>query len=115
MNVAVLRGTLSKSPELRELPSGDQVANFEITTRAEGERAESAPVVLFEPPAGALVFEPGDEVVVVGRVRRRFFQGGGRTQSRTEVVADRIVPARQRKRVAGLLQQAAGVIEEEAG
>ena len=31
---------------------------------------------------------------MVGRVRRRFFRAGGVTQSRTEVVADEVVPTR---------------------
>ena len=39
------------------------------------------------------------EVVVVGRVRRRFFRSGGATQSRTEVVAERVARPRQAKRV----------------
>jgi single-strand DNA-binding protein len=111
MNVTVLRGTLSKPPELRRLPSGDEVANFEVTTRYDGEPADSAPVVLFAPSTGALSFDKGDEVVVTGRVRRRFYRSGGSTQSRTEVVADRIVPAGQRKRVATLLDKAIAVIE----
>ena len=37
-------------------------------------------------------------MVVTGRVRRRFFRAGGSTQSRTEVVADVVVPTRQRKK-----------------
>jgi len=44
--------------------------------------------------------------VVVGRVRRRFFRAGERTQSRTEVVADAVVPATQRKRVETVLRKA---------
>ena len=44
---------------------------------------------------------PRRRVVVVGRVRRRFFRAGGATASRTEVVADRVVPARQRARSGG--------------
>ena len=43
--------------------------------------------------------EVGAEVVVTGHVRRRFFRAGGGTQSRTEVVADAVVPARSRARV----------------
>jgi single-strand DNA-binding protein len=43
---------------------------------------------------------------VVGRVRRRFFRAGGTTQSRTEVVADTVVPATQAKRVEAALRRA---------
>jgi single-strand DNA-binding protein len=45
--------------------------------------------------------------LVVGAVRRRFFRVGGATQSRTEVVADAVVPMRQRKRVLSALRGAA--------
>jgi single-strand DNA-binding protein len=45
------------------------------------------------------------EVIVVGTVRRRFFRAGGATQSRTEVVADRIVPTRRTKDVQRSLDQ----------
>jgi single-strand DNA-binding protein len=41
--------------------------------------------------------------VVTGRVRRRFFRSGGATASRTEVVAERVIPARQVVRVAKAL------------
>ena len=41
----------------------------------------------------------GADVVVIGSVRRRFFNAGGATQSRTEVVADKVVPARRRRDV----------------
>ena len=40
------------------------------------------------PPAGSKTLEPGDEIVVVGRVRRRFFRAGGATASRVELEAD---------------------------
>jgi single-strand DNA-binding protein len=51
-------------------------------------------------------------VVVTGRVRRRFFRAGGYTQSRTEVVADAVVPTRRRKRVDAVLE---AVLEPLAG
>jgi single-strand DNA-binding protein len=81
----------------------------------EGERAETVPVVWFDPPAAATALDIDDTVVVVGRVRRRFFRSGGSTQSRTEVVADRVVPARQLKRVRAALADAVSRLEELAG
>jgi single-strand DNA-binding protein len=51
-------------------------------------------------------------VVVVGRVRRRFFHAGGATQSRTEVVAETVLPAGQAKRVATALRAAINRVEE---
>lgn len=105
-NVVVLRGTLSRDPEERSLPSGDVVVAFDVTVQGEPgsarstrRRAESVPVAWFDPPPSAARLVAGDEVVVVGRVRRRFFRAGSATVSRTEVVAERIVPARAQARV----------------
>ena len=38
--------------------------------------------------------DPGTEVVVVGRTRRRFWSAGGATRSQVEVLATTVVPAR---------------------
>lgn len=111
-NVVVLRGVLSRDPQRRELPSGDQLAALEVTVRREAieagadrQKAESVPVAWFDPPAALARMAAGDEVVVVGRVRRRFFRAGAATLSRTEVVADRVVPARSTAKVASALAQ----------
>jgi hypothetical protein len=45
------------------------------------------PVVWFDPPAAAIKVGAGDEVVVAGEVRRRYYQSSGRLVSSTEVVA----------------------------
>ena len=98
---------------MRELPSGDVVVTYEVTVAAtSGRAAESVPVAWFGAPAGAAAFEPDVEVVVIGRVRRRFFRAGGATQSRTEVVASHVVPARQAKRAARLARAAVAEVEE---
>lgn len=106
MNVVVLQGSLTRPAELRSLPSGDSLVGLEVTVpRAEG-RAESVPVVWPDAPAAAADLDVGEKVVVVGRVRRRFFRSGGATQSRTEVVADVVVPARKTKRAQIVVAQA---------
>ena len=57
---------------------------------------------------------------MVGSVRRRFFRAGGTTQSRTEVVAEKVLPARRGRDVrraldaAGRLLQPAPAPEEAA-
>jgi single-strand DNA-binding protein len=113
MNITVLRGALSRPPERRELPSGDEVVNYEVTVAAtDGHPAESVPVVWPGAPAGAEDHDPETELVVVGRTRRRFFQAGGSTQSRTEVVATHVVPARQAKRASRLVVDACQRLEE---
>jgi single-strand DNA-binding protein len=111
-NLAVLAGTLSRAPEARQLPSGDTLVALELTVRAEGRVSESVPVAWLDPPAAAFAWEAGEALVVVGRVRRRFFRAGGATQSRTEVVADAVVPARRaaaaRKAVAAAVESLEG-------
>ena len=105
-NVALLIGRLARPAEPRDLPSGDRLVQYEVTIPSETGRAESVPVVWFDAPASACDYDVDEKVVVVGRVRRRFFQAGGRTQSRTEVVADAVVLARQTKRANAAVDKA---------
>ena len=94
-NLAVLRGVVTSEPRSRALPSGSTVTNLEVTTRGDGLTA-SAPVVVHE---RAVHIAAGDEVVVIGHVHRRFFRAGGVTQSRTEVVAERVFKASRRRSI----------------
>jgi single-strand DNA-binding protein len=112
MNVVVLRGRVNRPPERRALPSGAVLVAYELTVAVAeaGGRAETVPVVWPSAPAGAGAGEEGEEVVVVGRVRRRFFRAGGVIQSRTEVVADQVLPARQRARAGRLVAAAAACL-----
>ena len=105
-NVALLIGRLARPAEPRDLPSGDRLVQYEVTIPSETGRAESVPVVWFDAPASAEDYDVDEKVVVVGRVRRRFFKGAGGTQSRTEVVADAVVPARQTKRAHAAVERA---------
>jgi single-strand DNA-binding protein len=110
-NLAVLRGTVSTDPQHRELAGPRHVAQFDVTTRlnADGRDVNVSVPVAWPDPSDAAVgaIVSGVDVVIVGTVRRRFFRVGGATQSRTEVVADAVLPARRRKRVAIELQRAA--------
>ncbi|MGI8686730.1 MAG: hypothetical protein ACR2MO_16850 [Acidimicrobiales bacterium] len=111
----VLRGRLTRPAALRCLPSGDQLVALEVSIRREGERADTAPVVWPDAPAAATALDVDQEVVVVGRVRRRFFRAGGSTQSRTEVVADVVVPVTQTRRAKAALAKALARLEESEG
>lgn len=110
MNVVVLRGTLSRPAERRELPSGSHVVAYEVTTRTAEGLAITVPVAWPDAPAGAEQ-DAGAEVVVTGRVQRRYFRAGGVTQSRTEVVADVVVPARARRRAHQAVERALRGVE----
>jgi single-strand DNA-binding protein len=109
MNVVVVKGVLSRDPEQRELPSGEVVVNYEVTVRRADGPAEGVPVVRYGEPAGSLA--AGTEVVVTGRVRRRFFRAGGATQSRTEVVAEQVLPTSQRRRISSALRRAGAALD----
>jgi single-strand DNA-binding protein len=110
-NIAVIRGSVRAEPAVRELPGGGVVVQFDVatTTESDGRRlVVSVPIAWNSPTATQLgVVVSGSDVLVVGTVRRRFFRVGGATQSRTEVVADAVVPMRQHKRIGTALRAAA--------
>lgn len=106
-NLVVLRGTVSSEPRLIELPSGSVVTQLQITTRRD-EVAETVPVAVFD---RAVDVTTGDELVLAGHVRRRFFRVGGSTQSRTEVVATDIASATRSRSVARLLRHAVATLD----
>ena len=111
MNLVVLQGRVRDDPVVRSLSSGQQATSFELAVRSSDEALESVPIVVFD-TACALV--PDDDVVVVGRVHKRFFRVGGVTQSRTEVVATRVVPARRRAQVTRALDSAIEALSGQA-
>lgn len=110
-NIAVIRGSIRAEPAVRELPGGAVVVQFDVATTTESDGRQlsvSVPIAWNDPTAPQRgVLAAGSEVLVVGTVRRRFFRVGGVTQSRTEVVADAVVPVRQHKRVSTALRAAA--------
>ena len=111
MNVVVLRGILARPAQHVELPSGSRLVSLEVTVRRESGPAEPVPVSWTDPPAWASTLDAGSEVVVLGRVRRRFFRSAGVTQSRTEVVASRVVRASARSKVVAVLAEAAELLD----
>lgn len=114
MNLTVVRGRLSRPASIRELPSGTRLASLDVTAGrgVDGEPADSVPVVWRDPPASAESLDTDDDVVIVGRVRRRFFRSGGMTQSRTEVEADVVLRTRQRARVQRAVTEAGATLED---
>lgn len=106
-NLAVIRGVVTHDLVMRDLPSGAEVAQFDVSTLVEaGHRTAtvSVPIAWHDPTAAARsAIAAGAEVLVVGSVRRRFFRVGAATQSRTEVVAEAVIPMRRRKQVAAAL------------
>jgi hypothetical protein len=95
INIVILMGEVTSPPVSRELPSGSVVSTFDIATVTDSGRV-SVPVSLEGETEIAVV---GAEVCVVGLVRRRFFRSGSSVTSRTEVVADAVIPMRRRAQV----------------
>ncbi len=108
-NLVLIRGTLPHEAQHRELPSGAVVVQFDVTTVIDGSSSTvSVPIAWHEPSAAqAALLVGGLDVLVMGTVRRRFFRVGGATQSRTEVVADAVIPTRRRKQIADVLRHSA--------
>jgi single-strand DNA-binding protein len=104
MNIVIVRGILSRPGECRTLPSGDCLVAYDLTVREGEGPAEIVPVVV--PGEPAVVHDEGTELLVTGRVRRRFFRAGGATQSRTEVVAEAVVVATDQRRVRRAIDRA---------
>ena len=109
VNLAVLRGTVSSPPDVRVLPSDTVLAQLQLTTRLEAETL-SLPVAVWNPAQWVEGLEPGAEVVVVGRVRRRFFKAAGAAASRVEVEADVVSRAGDRRLVEAALRRASGAL-----
>jgi single-strand DNA-binding protein len=92
VNVVVLAGRLSDTPEVKVMPSGDSVTRFRLHVPEIGKRVLPLQVSAWERTARRAC-EPlakGDEVLVRGHLIRRFFRDGGGGRSVTEVVATEV-------------------------
>lgn len=92
VNVVVLAGRLSDAPELKTMPSGDQVARFRLAIPEEGRRLLPLPVSAWDrlPRRACEALGKGDAVLVRGHLIRRFYRDGGGGRSVTEVVATEV-------------------------
>jgi single-strand DNA-binding protein len=92
VNVVVLAGRLSDSPELKTMPSGDQVARFRLAIPEENRRLLPLPVTAWDrlPRRACEALVKGDAVLVRGHLIRRFYRDGGGGRSITEVVATEV-------------------------
>ncbi|PWN03998.1 single-stranded DNA-binding protein [Nocardioides silvaticus] len=96
-NQVRLTGTVSSVPEVRVLPSGDELCVVRVVVprrgghaRSDGRRTPSVDVLdccawEARPRRTVAGWNPGDEVEVTGALRRRFFRAGGVKASRVEV------------------------------
>jgi single-stranded DNA-binding protein len=117
LNLAVLCGPCSGPAEVRVLESGTRLATLAVrcpagpTRPGADERATSVPVTIWDPPAWVETLAAGDPVVVVGRMRRRFYQRPGGVGSRVDVEAELVGRARDRRRIEAALRKADQALE----
>ena len=110
VNVAVLRGICPNPPEVRVLESGRRLASLAVRTHGPGARATSVPVTVWEPPAWLEEVAPGEELVVVGAVHRRFFRTATGSAAKAEVEASYVARA-TRQRLAAAWRRAEDALE----
>ncbi len=109
-NLSILVG--SSPVPLRSVPSprATRLLALELTVRPPDGPASSVPVAWSGAPRPPATGRLGTAVLVVGRVRRRFFRAGGVTQSRTEVVATTACPPAARRGDQGAARQPLAVV-----
>ncbi|HQU07511.1 MAG: single-stranded DNA-binding protein [Parcubacteria group bacterium 21-54-25] len=98
LNKALIYGNLTRDPEVRALPSGQQVVTFGVATNRtyknkEGQKQEATEfhnVVAFGRLAELIgqYMKKGRPIYIEGRLQTRSWESDGRKNYRTEIVAD---------------------------
>lgn len=91
MNVAIVQGRVKGEPDRRSAQDGTLLLSFDVIVTVVDRPSQQVPVTWAGPDGRAPTVEEGMSVTVVGHVLRRFYRSGGRTLSRTDVRADRVV------------------------
>jgi hypothetical protein len=106
MNVVVLRGQVAGEIGWFESRAGVRIAGFDVVVPGADGR-DVVPVSWGDPPAWAGELVKGDELVIRGRVRKRFARSAAGSRPFTDVVASRVVKAGRRSAVVRVLNEAA--------
>lgn len=98
LNKVFLYGNLTRDPEMRALPSGQNVANFSIATNRtykdkngqKQEQTEFHNVVAFGRTADVIgqYMKKGRPLFIEGRIQTRSWESEGKKNYRTEIVVD---------------------------
>lgn len=101
LNKAMLIGNLTRDPELRSTPSGNQVATFALATNLVyknqgGEKVtkvEYHNIVVWRKLAEICgkYLKKGSKVYIEGRIETRNWEKDGAKHYRTEIVADQLI------------------------
>ena len=107
LNLAVVKGVIAREPHERVGADGVVRLSFDLRVRlAPDGPSELVPVAWPERTVTSCGLAEGSTVVVLGRIRQRFFRMGGATQSRTEIVAETVIGIRQQAAIRKALAQA---------
>lgn len=100
LNKAMIVGNLTRSPEMKALPSGQNVTSFSLATNRvwndkDGNKQEAADyhnIIVFGKQAESVAkyLTKGSQALVEGRLQTRSWEKDGQKQYRTEIVADRV-------------------------
>ena len=100
LNKVMVEGNLTRNPEMKALPSGDNVTNFSVATNRvyndrDGKRQEEVEyhnIVVFGKQAENVskYLTQGSGAYVEGRLQTRSWDKDGVKMYRTEIVADRV-------------------------
>lgn len=99
LNKAIIIGNLTRDPELKALPAGQNVASLSLATNEvytkDGERKETTEyhnIVLFGKQAEntAKYLRKGDQAMVEGKLQTRSWEKDGVKMYRTEIVGQTI-------------------------
>ncbi|HEY0948461.1 MAG TPA: single-stranded DNA-binding protein [Candidatus Paceibacterota bacterium] len=98
LNKVLLYGNLTRDPELKALPSGQQVASFGLATNRsfknrEGQQQEQTEfhnIVAFGRTAEVMgqYLKKGRPIYIEGRIQTRSWDKDGAKQYRTEIIVD---------------------------
>lgn len=98
LNKAFVYGNLTRDPEMRALPSGQQVANFSVATNrvykdkegAKKEQVEYHNIVAFGRTADLIgqYMKKGRPIFIEGRIQTRSWEAEGKKNYRTEIVVE---------------------------
>lgn len=98
LNKAILYGNLTRDPELKALPSGQQLVSFGLATNRtykdkNGQKQESTEfhnIVAFGRPAEIIAqyMKKGRPLYVEGRIQTRSWESEGQKKYRTEIVVE---------------------------
>jgi single-strand DNA-binding protein len=115
VNLAVLAGRCSAGVEVRVLESGTRVASLSVRVPSDSGAHTSVPVTVWEPKAWVEELAEGDELLVVGSVRRRFYRTTGGTGARVDVEAAFVGRVTNRRQRDAALRRAERALELLAG